>query len=191
MKFQNNRITEISSGTFKDVTVNDIIDLTYNQISVVYGDAFVNIRGKPEKMTLNNNPIHIIETNAFRQLDVKRLYLQDLKIDHLEYNTFEDVTAVEINLTKNKIKSLAAAVFTGTNTLQNLYLDNVGLKAVYGTLFKDASTVSGTISLEGNELNQLPGDFLSQVSPYEIKLASNKISVFPKDMIQNTKVKRM
>ena len=48
------------------------------------------------------------------------------------------------------------------------YLDDVGLKAIYGTLFKDASKVVWAITLQNNELDQFPDDFLSQVSPFEM-----------------------
>ena len=79
LQLNNNNISLIDIGTFKDITGLLLLHLGYNQISILQYAMFEGL-GQLEELWLNNNNISHIDKRTFRFLEnLLWLYLQYTK----------------------------------------------------------------------------------------------------------------
>ncbi|XP_046961650.1 protein artichoke-like [Vanessa cardui] len=113
IKLHSNRITELRTGSFRDLNNLESIDLENNQLEIIHPMAIANL---PKLLSIYLNRNHIIEIpdRAFSNLSKLRIIeMQSNRLQYISIRAFENLPLVQyLNLSNNQL----------------INLDNLGIK---------------------------------------------------------------
>ena len=153
---EDNDISWIPVGYFKNVSVLLIIDLYSNQISDIQDFAFA-AAPSIEKIDLNNNKLSIIKKLMFSGLPhLEVLDLHDNEIHTLEVDCFrENEALLELYLQENEISVITKLTFSGLQHLEVLKLHKNAIHTLELDCFRE-NAVLEVLTLQHNQLHTLP-----------------------------------
>ena len=136
---QNNRIRNLESGVFSQLSVCIELDMSYNRLSN-------------------------IERGSFRGLDtLYSLNLQRNYLQNLVEGTFEGlISCTELDLRENYILSITSGAFDELNRLTTLNLYNNALRQINSTMWTGLPMLE-TLNLEHNDIETISPEALSSL----------------------------
>ncbi|KAI8508341.1 hypothetical protein Bbelb_134400 [Branchiostoma belcheri] len=175
-------------------TDTTVLDLSYNNISVLPPDAFATLLSLTV-LDLQHNNVSTVNETAFYRANV--FTLSGLHTVDLSYNVLTSVPAVlqdgslpgllNINLQHNKITNILANAFFGVinNGLLSLDLSNNLIEEVHLEAFRGtAPVINGTLDLSFNRIKTFP--VLSTLnSVITVNLEGNQITEVPEHALPN------
>ncbi|XP_064091591.1 toll-like receptor 7, partial [Macrobrachium nipponense] len=160
LSLKNNCLKQFTTSSANELPYLATLDLSYNNLSVVFTDAFT--YKSLEYLDLSNNQITSIGKRSFAELDnLKELHLSKNQLTKLEDETFKFNSHTQlsnllvIDVSNNAITSVAKTAFAGLFyveiNLQNNQLRTVS-EEVFNHILVDSSYYA-VISLMGNPIN--------------------------------------
>jgi hypothetical protein len=154
LNLDNNRLSTLPEGCFKELTALQWLYLTNNQLSTLEEGCFTGLTAL-QWLYLTNNQLSTLEEGCFTGLTaLQELYINDNQLSTLKEGCFKDLTALEwLDLSNNRLSTLEEGCFTGLTALKWLYLSYNQLT----TLLDRGLSVDGDLYLEGcTGLTSLP-----------------------------------
>ncbi|CAH2104910.1 unnamed protein product [Euphydryas editha] len=107
IKLHSNKITEIRSGSFRDLSNLETIDLENNQLEIIHPLAITNLP-KLVSIYLNRNHIIDIPDRAFSNLPKLRIIeMQSNRLHFISMRAFENLPLVQyLNLSNNQLNNI-------------------------------------------------------------------------------------
>ncbi|EZA58668.1 hypothetical protein DMN91_009224 [Ooceraea biroi] len=199
LDLSNNEIAEISEEILNDLPENvKLVILTENKIRRIPSQVIRKVH--PFELILNNNPIEVIEENAFADTKLTELYLNSSQLDNLDFIaslpdtlTVLVVTKTRVStipngafakfdkllyleLTNNHIEVLQNGVFRGLKSLDTLTLTENGLTTIEPAAFDDLPALR-VLNLQNNSIHDLRNvTFAGLTALQELVLSHNKIA---------------
>ncbi|KAL4220687.1 hypothetical protein ACF0H5_021083 [Mactra antiquata] len=163
IQLNNNKLTEISSGVFKDLKLVDEILLSVNHLNKLDEDSFVNL---PELMTLklNGNHLDSIVAGAFKDLPkLENLYLNVNYLTEIPASSINQLKALkDLNLAFNQIDAIADTYDLLLPNLEDILLDSNPISKM--TIFPKISNSLKTLNLQFTHLSSISKDAWKNVA---------------------------
>ena len=179
-----NEVEHVSLGSFKNLTLLNILDLSNNKLSVIQKDVFIGL-SRLSNIYLKSNMITHIESNGFqhlsslRKLDLSKNILKRIRADIFNGSA---LTLTDINLASNKINNVERKAFLTMSSVRKLNLNNNHLSIVSRNMFFGLSKLY-TLNLQGNWIHQIQNkSFKHCISLKYLDLSFNKLSIIHKEM---------
>ncbi|XP_077978069.1 uncharacterized protein LOC144433608 [Glandiceps talaboti] len=196
-----NEIAYIEDGALAHITSLNTLDLSYNQLTELpNGDDFVNLT--VNTLSLTGNRITSIEEGTFQNLDgIDNFDLADNSISYIGPNAFNSISAQDIILTGNPLKTISSYSFNSISG-KSIHLNGMYLTEIPANAFNDLSlsdylylndnqlttinteaitgTVSKAVQLENNAINNIDGQMFGAGSVIEsLNLEYNQLTTLP------------
>ncbi len=122
VSFQNNDLTRVPVGYFKNLPSLDILHLSTNEISVIEDKSFLNVPSIT-MLGIHTNQLREIKTHMFSGLvNLRKLYLHRNQINLVQPDSFKDLSSLnEFNIFSNQLHTLTESVFDALNHPSALY----------------------------------------------------------------------
>ncbi|CAF1055240.1 unnamed protein product [Brachionus calyciflorus] len=124
-----NKISLIGPFAFVNSNKTTILDLSYNNLTIIYSKSFYGMFNL-KTLNLTANQISLLESDAFK--DLSKLAFLDLGNNSLRYldeNIFDNLQELKnINLEFNQIELIEKYTFKNLIKLENIFLNNNYLK---------------------------------------------------------------
>lgn len=158
-----NYIQEIENYTFTGTEGSlKRIYLTYNEISVIWENAFRGL-GKVRSMYLSNNKIFRLPTSLFWDMhDLRSLYLGTNNLEYLSKNVFNGLTRLEIiTLDSNNLRWIPIGLFNGLKSLREVTISQNQLVTIPSPQRMGIQANLDRLDLRNNNLSKI-----GEVVPY-------------------------
>ena len=214
-----NLLKELQEGTFKDLSILEVLDLSHNEIAMIKNGAFDSIP-RLKKMFLNNNKLSTYKGEFFSNMPTNDTDLHMLDLSHNEltylypesfmyhpnlvkvdfcYNKFSFFPTQfirgmylleDLKLSHNLIKTVDEEDFANLPKLKRLDLSSNNIDVIAETAFQNSSQLQ-FISLRSNSIKQLKSDtFLGSVR-LNLDLAMNNLTEMPEGIFERPKVMKL
>ncbi len=173
----NNYITELPAGVFSHLDECLVLDLSYNQISLIENRAFTGLRNLQE-LELQGNAVTNLSSGVFSPLTYcTELYLYSNQISVIENGSFIGLSHLQtLWLSDNEISVIKDGAFTGLIHLQTLWLSDNLISVIEDGTFMGLNQLQA-LSLSRNEITHLAsGVFVGLPECNSLFLNFNKIS---------------
>ncbi|WAR11363.1 GR101-like protein, partial [Mya arenaria] len=138
LNVSNSGIKEVSGSSLKYLPNIKVLDISYNNITVLKKNTFINMKYLAHLVLNGNEELVFIEPGAFNGLKVHKLSLKQCGLTVLETNTFKGLTMKELDLSQNNIHTVNDLAFNdlsvNTLKLKNNPLSNFGKDIFRGVL---------------------------------------------------------
>ena len=126
-----NKITELRTGTFSHLTQCTKLDIHNNSIQTIQEDAFSGM-GRLEYLYLYYNKITFLQKSMFNGLYfLKTMHIQDNLIQTIQDGCFSDLRNLNyLYLGRNKLSAISGNMWLGLSALKSLYLYNNDITAL-------------------------------------------------------------
>lgn len=170
-----NNISELND-VFEKLTNLQILDISFNQITVIEGNIFRNTK-KLEKLSMKHNRIRQLEEGVFHELSsLKEIDLAENYLQSFLPNTFEDLQSLlKLDLTKNEITVIGQNTFFGLTKLQNLFLAENQIQKITLGAFQYSSSLQD-LRLDENFISELEIGLFSNLGELNyLNLSNNRL----------------
>ena len=213
LHLQNNSLTLLTPSIFVHLTRLVSLNLSRNSIAshLLNEDTFVGLVNL-HALDMSFNQLSSIEASVFGKLtSLRMLNLQHNKVVTISAGAFAQIKSLQIlSLSFNSIAHVEVAAFDGLSGLTSLSLDHNGLRALHPDQFLSSAPTMEDLSLNDNQLMEVPQtlthlsqlrtldlgendisdlkefDFGNLKQLYGLRIAGNKISSIKKSLFQNT-----
>lgn len=187
----NNLIKKLKSNTFVNLGYLETLNLSFNLISHIEPNSFINM-SNIKYLDLSSNKLDEIRNFYFLNLkNLEYLNLSDNKLFYIEFNSFNSLSLLTLDLTKNYLNKLE---INYTLTLRKLEIENnrlltlgknfsayfpnlksLNLRYNHLTIIKDF-VFKEILDLSKNHIEELSGQLFNFITRAKIlNLNSNKI----------------
>ena len=184
LELGNNKITEISSGSFSKLNQLNTLDLSQNHITEICAQS---LRGLSSLayLELQSNAIYRIEASSFQDLDsLERVNLNLNSIGSTEMEAFADLKNIKtLLLGSNNITTLTKDSMIGwSDTLEHLYLGYNRIEKLEAGTFVNVPKI--LLSLDNNHISKIEKGSFNLPSLEGFYLKKNRLRVIDQDMFQ-------
>ncbi|XP_022913931.2 leucine-rich repeat-containing protein 15-like [Onthophagus taurus] len=166
VKFYENKLTEIPSGVFDGFTFKEI--------------------------SLHNNKINLIETNAFSSMEnLQSLNLSHNDLDAMSRNWFYNLpNLTTVDFSYNKIRTIPTKIFIHARKVKYIYLDYNDISEIQRIAFEGLPNLK-YLGLKHNLLKRINENAFHSKFQYVDTLCinSNRFSYLPETLLQKISVK--
>ncbi|XP_078689310.1 uncharacterized protein LOC144920825 [Branchiostoma floridae x Branchiostoma belcheri] len=177
-----NKITMIQAETFQNLPRLRKLDLAYNQIATIQKDSFQKLP-MLEELSLGGNKITMIQAGSFHNLrGLKYLHLSRNQITEIQLHTFRNLPLLEkLHLSHNNIR---VVIFANLPRLAQLYLDNNRLTTFPSGAFLNLPLLD--LHLSANRIKMIQPHLFQKLSLLEqLCLGGNKLTKITTETFQN------
>ena len=128
---QDNKITELKTGTFSHLAQCTKLDIHNNSIATIEGDTFTGM-ARLETLYLYYNKITFLQKSMFNGLaSLTTLHMSSNLIETIPDGCFSDLRKLNnLYLNINKLSAISGNMWLGLSVLKYLYLYNNGIAAL-------------------------------------------------------------
>ena len=128
---QDNKITELKTGTFSHLAQCTKLDIHNNSIATIEGDTFTGM-ARLETLYLYYNKITVLQKSMFNGLaSLTTLHMSSNLIETIPDGCFSDLSKLNnLYLNINKLSAISGNMWLGLSVLKYLYLYNNGIAAL-------------------------------------------------------------
>ncbi|EDV20290.1 uncharacterized protein TRIADDRAFT_61214 [Trichoplax adhaerens] len=170
-----NGLLEIDFSYFYEHPIMTYIDARYNRITTLRNDDRTKVL-TIRHILLSNNRLREIPHDICNGTTLLNINISRNQIKSVESNTFRDMTSLQtVFLTNNDIKYLATNSFSSISPLQTILLKNNLLAEIPTQLFNQIPYLLA-LTLDQNKIKEIPnGAFAGLKNLRNLKLQSNEI----------------
>ncbi|KAG8238857.1 hypothetical protein J437_LFUL018463 [Ladona fulva] len=177
LRLSSNPLSALPPDLFRGLPLLQRVDLSSNHLSAVGAGAFADLP-LLRHLSLASNRISTLDEGAFsRSPQLRFLNLSDNALERLSGRTFEGLSSLEVDLSRNRLSALPDALFDSSRvrSLRSVDLSsNLFFSAPLSSLHSQHSSLEH-LSLANNSLEHLPrGDLLLHLKSFD--LSSNALS---------------
>ena len=218
INISSNLLQELSSQTFSDLSILEILDLSHNNLISIQNGAFDNIP-RLKKLYLNHNRMSSYKGDFFSNVgndtdlhtldlshnELTYLYpesfmyhpqLRQVDFSHNKFSFFptqfiKGLTQMEmLQLNNNLLKTIDEGDFANLMKLQKLDLSSNELETISETAFQNSSQLQ-RIDLSMNKINMLKSDTFLGCIRLILDLSHNELTQMPKGVFERPKVMKL
>ena len=180
---------DLSWNQFQQVPVDALrllrhlksLSLAANQITILRNNDFIVLKALDE-LTLDDNPIHLIEPRAFAGVHLSMLNLQRLRLKRgLHHLPTQDLKKLKgLSLSRNHIKKLPEKWAEPLRSLTYLQLDENKIESLDALALFGLEASLRSLSIAKNKLDAIPTAAIQSLTYIEtLNLSRNKIVEIP------------
>ena len=180
-----NRITNVKTNVFSQLTQCTVLDVQRNLISEVEPGAFNGLRAVTY-LNLRNNRLERLYPNMFAGLNnCIQIALSNNSIGQIEAGSWNVLGQVTwLDLTCNQLISLSADMFQGLLTLKRLSLSDNIINSIEDNTFANLKELE-QFGLSINRFTMLPPNIFSGTnSLVSVGLGGNPLTALPEDIFK-------
>ncbi|KAF2900053.1 hypothetical protein ILUMI_06137 [Ignelater luminosus] len=187
LKIDNNKNwLSLKANTFAGLEKLEMLSIVNNSMQTLENDAFKGLKDL-DVLDLRYNQLTVIPSSIFKPLQrLTSLFLPQNNIHTLEQDCFEGLVKVElIDITFNNLETINPRTFNSLTRLSDLYLSNNKISQIGGTFSLPNLKF---LYLQYNNLNAIDKDTFSSILNLQaIDLSNNKINIIADDEFYNLK----
>ncbi|XP_060555809.1 uncharacterized protein LOC132716530 [Ruditapes philippinarum] len=174
MDFTNNRLVYLETHTFVNLVVADYLSLANNKITTIATEAFNGLTAK--YLDLRGNSLRELHKKSFTSVSLSEsMYINDMFFDKIPTMALYDVSARNIDISNGGITMVENEAFYNVVVSEDLYIENNQLSQI-----PDGSMTGHTnlqqLYLTNNQINYIQsGLFTDLTALTHLGLASNVI----------------
>ena len=189
-----NHIKRIPSDALKLLRRLKSLSLTGNQIRTVHKYDFMNLNHL-EVLSLDKNPITVIEDEAFRGTTLLLLVLDrvNLSLGLQGIPTTHLSSLKSLSIASSGLREIPEGWFTGLPALTSVNLDDNYIQEIPDTAFQGLQNTLETLEINGNKLKRLPRAALRMLPMLESLEASNNRlrRLYPRSFNESSRLERL
>ncbi|XP_049865245.1 protein artichoke [Pectinophora gossypiella] len=177
IKMPNNKLTEIRTGTFRDLRDLETIDLDNNQIEIIHAKAIENL---PNLVAIHLSRNHIVDLpdRVFSNLPKLRIIeMQGNRLQFISVRAFENIPLVQyMNLSNNQLTNIDSSGLRQLSSLEVLDLSLNRLTQITRATFQYMEWLV-ELNLDNNHICHVGGqpfDFMPRLKV--LSLRNNKLT---------------
>ncbi|KAG7166922.1 toll-like receptor Toll6-like 3 [Homarus americanus] len=177
INISHNQITTFEDESFVNTNNITVLDLSYNNISLMQEDAFSGLSSYMTELKLEYNNISDLSHITLKFSGIKILNVSYNRIEIIPRRTFPELYALHtIDASHNQITTIDRSVFSGLYSIRRMNLSHNKLKILKGSIFGSLPTLL-RVDMSYNEITMISrGMFASLVSLRELWLNNNAIN---------------
>jgi len=173
LDLSSNEIAEITEEMLNDLPTLEYAMLANNKIRRV--PSRVIKREDPFELLLRDNPIEVIEQDAFAEANLTALYLRSTRLNNLDFITSLPDTLTVLTVTGSRVSSIPDSAFGRLGKLLYLQLNDNHIGTLQNGVFRGLESLD-TLTLNGNVLDKIePLVFDGLTSLRVLNLQNNSI----------------
>lgn len=151
-----NEITEITEETLNDLPAKlEFVKLEENKIRRIPSRMIK--KAHPLQLQLNNNPIEMIENDAFADTNLTELYLNASHLNNLDFIATLPDTLTVLIVAETPVTTIPDGAFVNLSKLLYLELSNNDIEVLQNGVFRGLESLD-TLKLTGNSLTTIERD---------------------------------
>nr|XP_020633071.1 decorin [Pogona vitticeps] len=187
LDLQNNKITEIKDGDFKNLKNLHALILVNNKISKISPGAFAPLK-KLERLYLSKNNLKELPENMPKSLQELRAHENEItKLRKVVFSGLNNMIVVELGTNPLKSSGIENGAFQGMKKLSYIRISDTNITSIP----KGLPTSLTELHLDGNKINKLDADSLNGlVHLAKLGLSHNNIASVDNGSLANTPLLR-
>ncbi|CAH2312973.1 leucine-rich repeats and immunoglobulin-like domains 1 [Pelobates cultripes] len=177
LSLHHNKIRSIEASQMMQYVALEILDLSFNEITEIHSGTFPpGLRIK--ELNLGSNRVNSLESESFKNLSrsLLTLRLSKNRISHLPLRVFKLPRLTQLELNRNRIRSIEGLTFHGLDSLEVLKLQRNNISKLTDGAFWGLSRMQ-ILHLEYNNLKEVStGSLYGLQSLQQLHLSNNSIS---------------
>ncbi|XP_062989877.1 decorin [Elgaria multicarinata webbii] len=173
LDLQNNKITEIKDGDFKNLKDLHALILVNNKISKISSGAFAPLK-KLERLYLSKNNLKELPENMPKSLQELRAHENDInKLRKVVFGGLINMIVVELGTNPLKSSGIENGAFQGMKRLSYIRISDTNITSIP----KGLPTSLTELHLDGNKINKIDADSLNGLNNLaKLGLSDNNIA---------------
>lgn len=185
LNLSGNFLEVLENGVFDNLDLT-VLDLSENWIDVLNDDVFATLSNLTE-LRLSNNRLSQWNSNWYLKTYPKTIKFSGNSLKMLPSNAFGNISYIKtLDLSHNRIKNIHSEAFNGITRIGTVSLEHNQIKYLSNTLFKTVVNIN-TLKLNNNKINNIDNNFLG-VEINHLDLENNDLKCISKKFLRNVRV---